>query len=94
MARVAKGSWVEVEQVVLKPEERAPTIPEDTRKTPLVMRVSGFLVEEAELGAPAKVRTLIGRELEGRLRTVNPSYSHSFGATVPELLGIGAEEGR
>jgi hypothetical protein len=40
------------------------------------------------------VRTLIGREQEGRLRVVNPSYSHSFGDTVAELLTIGREEQR
>ena len=31
-------------------------------------------------------------EHTGILKVVNPSYSHSFGATVPELLTIGTEE--
>ena len=31
---VAKGTWVEIESVVLKPEERAPGLPEDTAATP------------------------------------------------------------
>lgn len=91
MNRTAKGTWVEIESIVLRPEERAPTLPEDTRKTPLVMRVSGFLLEDAENGAEAKIRTIIGREHSGKLRTVNPSYSHSFGTVVPELLTIGTE---
>jgi len=91
MNPIAPGTWVEIEQVVLTPEQRAPTLPDDTRQTPYVLRVSGFLVEAAEAGAPARIRTVIGRELEGRLKTVNPSYSHSFGETVPELLTIGAE---
>ena len=30
-------------------------------------------------------------ELSGKLIVVNPSYSHSFGTTVPELLTIGTE---
>ena len=91
MSKIEKGTWVEIEHVVLKPEERAPSVPEDTRQVPYVLRVSGFLLEAAELGAEVKIRTIIGRELSGVLRTVNPSYSHSFGTTVPELLTIGTE---
>ncbi len=91
MSKIEKGTWVEIEQVVLKPEERAPSVPEDTRQVPYVLRVSGFLLEAAELGAEVKICTIIGRELSGVLRTVNPSYTHSFGTTVPELLTIGTE---
>jgi hypothetical protein len=91
MANVAKGTWVEIEQIVLKPEERAPTLPEDTKKVPYVLRVSGFLLEDAEMGEEVRIRTRIGRELAGILKTVNPSYSHSFGTVVPELLTIGTE---
>jgi 2-amino-4-ketopentanoate thiolase alpha subunit len=90
---VAKGTWVEIESIVLKPEERAPGLPEDTAATPYVLRLSGFLVEEAELGQEASVRSLIGRSHRGLLRAVNPGYDHGFGATVPELLTIGLREG-
>jgi hypothetical protein len=89
MNPVAAGTWVEVETVVLEAGQRAPGLPDDTSAVPLVMRVSGFLVEPARVGDPARVRTIIGRELAGRLRSVNPSYTHSFGSTVPELLTIG-----
>lgn len=92
MSQILPGTWVEIEQVVLAPEQRAPTLPEDTQATPYVMRVSGFLIAPAQLGGPARVRTLIGRELSGTLVRVNPSYSHSFGDTVPELLTIGEAE--
>lgn len=91
MAIVEKGTWVEIKQVVLQPEERAQSMPEETRKTPYILRASGFLLEDTELGQPARIRTIIGRELNGTLITVNPSYSHSFGTTVPELLTIGTE---
>ena len=91
MSKIQKGTWVEIEQVILRPEERAPSLPEDTRQTPYVLRVSGFLVEEAEVGQEARIRTMIGRELSGVLKVVNPSYNHSFGTTVPELLSIGTE---
>lgn len=89
MSQIQPGTWVEIKQVVLTPEQRAPTLPEDTKATPYLLRVSGFLVGPAELGGPARVRTLIGRELDGTLVRVNPSYTHSFGDTVPELLTIG-----
>ena len=91
MSTVSRGTWVQVERVVLEPAERAPTLPEDTRQVPYVLRVSGFLLENAAIGADARVRTLIGRELSGSLTTVNPSYDHSFGATVAELLDIGLD---
>lgn len=90
---VAKGTWVEIESVVLKPEERAPGLPEDTAKTPYVLRLSGFLEEEAEVGQEVAVKSLVGRTHRGVLRAVNPSYDHSFGATVPELLHVGLREG-
>jgi len=86
---IAKGVWVEIEKVLLEPEERAPNLPEDTAKTPYRLRVSGFLDEDAEPGGPARITTLIGNRYEGTLRVVNPGYTHSFGTTVPELLRIG-----
>jgi 2-amino-4-ketopentanoate thiolase alpha subunit len=92
MTQVKAGTWVEIEKILLTPEQRAPTLPEDTKQVPYVLNVSGFLLEDAELGSPARIRTLIGRELDGTLKTVNPSYAHSFGKVVPELLKIGLEE--
>jgi len=83
------GTWVEIEAVLLKPEERAPNLPPDTAAVPYVLRASGFLSEDAELGAHARIRTVIGLEYEGTLKVANPGYSHSFGTTVPELLTIG-----
>jgi hypothetical protein len=91
MSTVSRGTWVQIEQIVLDPAERAPTLPEDTRRVPYVLRVSGFLLEDAGIGDEARIRTLIGRELSGALTAVNPGYSHSFGETVPELLDIGID---
>ncbi len=89
MTSIPKGTWVEIEQIVLQPEQRAHSLPEETRKVPYVFRVSGFLIDDGEFGNEVKIKTIIGRELTGKLKTVNPGYSHSFGATVPELLTIG-----
>lgn len=91
MNKVPKGTWVEVEWVVLEPEQRAKALPEDTKKVPYLMFVSGFLTDDAEMGQTVRVRTMIGRELTGKLITVNPSYMHTFGKVVPELLTIGTE---
>lgn len=91
MSGVSVGTWVEIEQIVLQPEERAASLPEDTRRVPYVLKVSGFLLDEAELGDQVRVRTIIGRELTGKLITINPSYQHNFGTVIPELLTIGTE---
>lgn len=88
---VGEGTWVEVQQVILAPDERAPTLPADTRRVPYLLHVSGFLLHNASVGQSASIRTLAGRELTGTLITVNPSYSHSFGETVRELLDIGLD---
>ena len=89
MNKIAKGTWVEIERVLLRPEERAPNLPPETRKCPYVLRVSGFLQDDAVIGAEVTVRSLIGQNHTGLLKVVNPSYNHSFGATVAELLTIG-----
>ncbi len=91
MGIIAKGTWVEIEQVVLQPADRSTALPEDTKKVPYILRVSGFLLRDAQIGDKVEVKTIIGRILNGELKTVNPSYAHSFGTVVPELLTIGTE---
>ena len=91
MTKIQAGTWVEIEEVILKPEERAPSLPEDTKKVPYLLRVSGFLVEEAEMGEVVHIRTIIGRELKGVLRTIQPCYRHSFGTVRPKPLANAAE---
>ena len=86
---IKAGTWVEIERVLLKPEERAPNLPPETAVVPYILKVSGFLTKDAELGQEVTVRSLIGNEYVGMLKILNPSYAHSFGATVPELLHIG-----
>ncbi|HPL81427.1 MAG TPA: 2-amino-4-oxopentanoate thiolase subunit OrtA [Anaerolineaceae bacterium] len=92
MAKIEKGTWVEIERVVLQPAERAQNLPEDTKKTPYLMRLSGFLTADAEIGDEVTVKSLIGRKHQGMLKVVNPSYNHSFGPTMAELLDIGIDE--
>lgn len=87
----AEGTWVEIEQTVLNPPERAQGIPADTAATPLMLWLNGFATHPARVGEQVTVRSLIGRTHTGTLRTINPGYTHSFGDTVGELLTIGTE---
>lgn len=88
---VKKGEWVQIYSIVLKPEERAPQLPEDTKKVPLELRVKGFLLEDARIGDEVTIETVIGRRVSGKLEKVNPRYEHDFGNPIPELLRIGIE---
>ncbi|MDJ0945316.1 MAG: 2-amino-4-oxopentanoate thiolase subunit OrtA [Kiloniellales bacterium] len=88
---VEKGVWVEVHGTVLPVGQRAPQVPQDTQGVPLEMRAKGFLAAPAALGEEAEIVTPTGRKLRGRLAAVNPAYTHSFGAPIPELSNIGSE---
>lgn len=88
--KIVKETWVEIHDIVLKPEERTGNLPEETKKVPLEMRLKGFLLEEAKLGDRVKIRTVTGRIVEGTLLKENPVYEHGYGETfIPELLTIG-----
>ena len=89
---IPKGTWVEARTVILPPSDRAAAVPADTAATPLVQWVSGFLDQEAHLGDEVTITSIIGRHHTGVLDRINPSYSHSFGNTVPELLPIGTTQ--
>ncbi|GAB6172141.1 hypothetical protein JCM15765_16190 [Paradesulfitobacterium aromaticivorans] len=84
-----KGDWVEIWKEILTPGERAPQIPPDTQAVPLEMRVRGFLLNEsAQVGERVRIKTRIGREVEGRMLATEPRYAHTFGRPQPELLQI------
>lgn len=87
-----KGGWVRIYDVVLTSEERAPQVPDDTKNVPLERWVTGLLVEDtAEIGDKVTVETLTGRKVTGELVEIAPTYRHSFGNHVPELLKIGRD---
>ncbi len=77
--------WVEVEWTALAPEDRREGIPGDTAATPLRVRARG-MVSGAELGTEATVTTVIGREVTGLVREIEPGYHHSFGRPLPAWL--------
>lgn len=85
-----KESYVQVHSIELSPEERTGKIPEDTKEVPLESWVKGFLMSESEIGDKAKIRTLTGREVEGTVVSVNPTFDYGFGKIyIPELLEVG-----
>lgn len=85
---IKKGEWVQIERTILEPSERAPQVPDDTKKTPLIMWVKGFLEEDAEIGDDVKVVTRTGRIETGKLLEADPVYDLNYGNFVPELLKI------
>jgi len=85
---IKQGEWVRIHKVILQPSERAPQVPDDTKKVPLEMWTKGHLDADAEIGDEVSVTTATGRKETGTLLEVNPSYQHSFGIFIPELLAI------
>ena len=85
---IKKGSWVQIKKIVLNPEERASNLPEATKKVPLLLWVKGHLIEDALMNESVKVKTLTGRIEEGELVALNPSYQHTYGNFIPEILEI------
>ncbi|QXM05951.1 2-amino-4-oxopentanoate thiolase subunit OrtA [Crassaminicella indica] len=87
--QVKKGEWVRIHNIVLDAKERAPQVPEDTKKVPLEAWVKGFLQHDAQIGDEVEVKTMTGRIEKGKLIEVNSTYHHNYGNFVPELLQIG-----
>jgi len=85
---ISAGSWVQIHQVILTEDERAPQVPDDTEEVPLELRVKGFLQADAKLGEEVNIKTMTGRVLKGTLEDPAPSYEHKFGRPVPEMLNI------
>lgn len=85
---IKKNSWVQIKKTILQPNERASHLPEETKKVPLEMWVKGTLLEDAELNSEVKIKTITGRIESGVLICVNPSYMHTYGEFVPEILEI------
>lgn len=83
-----KNDWVLVHTIVLTKEERAPQVPVDTKAVPLEMWIKGYLQQDAEIGDRVQIKTVTNRLETGKLLEVNPTYRHSFGEFMPEILEI------
>jgi hypothetical protein len=79
------GDYVQISQIVINPENRAPQIPEDTKKVPYTLWIKGYALKEAVIFEEIEISTITGRKLTGTLTDINPSFNHSFGKYVKEL---------
>lgn len=89
--RGKKGDFVRIHNIVLKSSERAPQVPDDTKKVPLEMWVKGFLQADANIEDEVEILTITGRKVSGKLVELNSVYRHNYGEFVPELLQIGLQ---
>lgn len=88
---IKKGTWIEVMEVVLDPEDRSNSIPEETKNTPLKLWVKGFALEDCDLGEEVEIETVLGRRFKGVVTEENPRFIHDFGDFVPEIMYIGKQ---
>lgn len=88
MEMIKKGTWVQLENVVLPAGQRAPQVPADTQDCDLLLWVKGILQKDCAMGEIAEVTTVTGRNVTGKLVDVNPKYKYDYGEFQPELLKI------
>jgi hypothetical protein len=86
-----KGDFVRIHKVILTSDERAPQVPEDTKKVPMELWTKGFLQDDANLGDEVKIITLANREETGTLIEVNQAHDVNYGDFVPEIVQIGVK---
>ena len=85
---IDKGTYVRIRRTLLKPGERSPNLPEDTKNVPLKMWIKGYLQEDADLFDIVTIKTTTGRIETGRLKEANPPYKHTYGDFVQEILTL------
>lgn len=88
---IKKGTWVSLRKTILESKDRAAGIPESTAATPLIMWVSGFLENDAEMGKEATIRTKMNRTESGVVEVINPTTDVDYGDYIPEIAQIGAQ---
>ena len=88
---IKKGTWIEIEEIVLMPEDRAVSIPDETKKTPLKSWIRGRCLSDCELGNEVQVETNIGRIAKGKIVDIEPGYYHTYGNYVEEISNIGKQ---
>ena len=88
---IKKGEWVIIHRNILEASERAPQVPDDTKKVPLEMWIKGYLNADAKIGDEVEITTVTKRVEKGTLLEVNPYYNLNYGVFVPELLKISAQ---
>lgn len=88
---IKKGTYIEVEEIVLYPNERASHLPEDTKAVPLKVWIRGFCLNDCSIGEEAEIRTVTGRLSKGKVTLEKPRYTHDYGEYVEEIENIGKQ---
>ncbi|MCB2288963.1 2-amino-4-ketopentanoate thiolase [Clostridium sp. CS001] len=88
---IKKGTWVEVEEIVLVPEDRAKNIPDETKNTPLKCWTRGNCLSDCELTGTVQIETNVGRIASGTVVEIEPGYYHTYGKYVQEVSNIGKQ---
>ena len=88
---IEKGTWIEIEEEVLSPEDRSSAIPDETKKTPLRMWAKGHCLSECNIGDTVKIETVTGRILSGIVTEEKPRFTHDYGDFVEEIMYIGPQ---
>lgn len=88
---IKKGTWVEVEEIVLLSKDRATNIPDETKKTPFKSFTRGKCLSDFELGKEVQVETNVGRIARGVIVDIEPGYYHTYGKYVEEISNIGKQ---
>ena len=83
-----QGDYAVIQEIVLPAGKRAPQVPEDTAKTPLIAFSKGWLLEDAKAGDRVRVETMSGRTMEGILTSRGLEPVHDYGDYIPELQVI------
>lgn len=88
---IEKGTYIEVEDIVLNKNERASHLPDDTKATPLKIWIRGFCQNDCNIGDTAEIMTVTGRLQKGIVTIEKPRYDHDYGEYVEELQNIGKQ---
>jgi len=94
MDGIQRPRWVEVGFVVLRPDQRPPDLPPETRAVPYYARVKGFVAGTPAVGDTVEIETLAGRTIRGELLQIDPPFTHDFGRPVQELVEAGRDADR
>ncbi len=86
---IKAGSFVRISKVILESSKRTSSIPDDTKKTDLIMWTKGFLLNDAKIGDSVKIKTLSSRIETGTLVAYNHMHEVNYGEFVEEIIPIG-----
>src|SRR5690554_6196437 len=83
---IKKNTYVLIKKIILDHEDRTAHLPDDTKRVDYVMKIKGLLTHDANLNDEVTILSDTHRLIKGKLIEVNPSYTHSYGKHLDEVL--------